>query len=117
MRFVILSGFIFISFFYQSLLAQPKMEADLDHAFQNAKKGIYWALANIPERKAKEEKDLIADDKLISEVKLYKEENGVKVIATGYYNTTSITVVTYRSNDSLLNDGYLNKITDVEEEE
>lgn len=117
MRMIILFGLLFISSFSQPGFAQPKMESDLEFAFQNAKKGIYWALTNIPERKAKEEKDLIADDKLISEVKLYKEENGVKVIATGYYNTTSITVVTYRSKDSLLNDGYLKENVKIEKEE
>jgi len=37
---------------------------DIDYAYQNAKKGIYWALANIPEKKTKLESDLIADDKL-----------------------------------------------------
>ncbi len=34
-----------------TIYAQKGMEKNLDTAYQNAKKGIYWALANIPESK------------------------------------------------------------------
>jgi len=59
---------------------QNKTEQDIDLAYQNAKKGIYWGLANIPGKKAKLENDLIAEDKLYSSVKVFKEVNGVKVV-------------------------------------
>ena len=48
-----------------SLLAQAKTDQDIDVAYQNAKKGIYWALSNIPGKKATMDNDLIAEDKLV----------------------------------------------------
>ncbi|HVO73741.1 MAG TPA: hypothetical protein VMT35_06935 [Ignavibacteriaceae bacterium] len=88
---------------------QSKIEDDLEYAFQNAKKGVYWALGNIPDKKSKIVNDLIADDKLYSAVKLYKAVDGVKIEATGYYNTNEVTIKIFRSNESLENDGYLKK--------
>ena len=87
--------------------AQEKIESDIDFAFQYAKKGIYWALSNIPEKKSKLESDLIADDKLYAHVRLDKEVNGVKVESTGYYQTHEVRIIIYRSNDSLEEYGYL----------
>ena len=87
--------------------SQEKIESDIDYAYQNAKKGIYWALSNIPEKKSKVESDLIADDRLYAHVKLYKEVNGVKIVSTGHYQTNQVTVTIYRSNDSLKKNGYL----------
>ena len=98
-----------------SLNAQEKMENELDKAFQNAKKGIYWALSNIPENKIRLNKDLIADEKLYSSVKLQKEFNGIKIVSTGYYNSTEVSITIYRSNDGLVKDGYL-KIPENKEE-
>ena len=45
-----------------SLSAQTKTEDDMNVAYQNAKKGIYWALENIPGKKASLDNDLIAED-------------------------------------------------------
>ncbi len=87
--------------------SQEKIESDIDYAFQNAKKGIYWALSNIPEKKSKIESDLIADDRLYAHVRLDKEVNGVKIVSTGHYQTNKVTITIYRSNDSLKEDGYL----------
>ena len=87
--------------------SQEKIESDIDYAYQNAKKGIYWALSNIPQKKAKVESDLIADDKLYAHVKLTKEVNGVKIVSTGHYQTNKVTISIYRSNDSLKENGYL----------
>ena len=47
-----------------SSLAQTKTDGDIDLAYQNAKKGIYWALSNIPGKKATLDNDLIGEDKL-----------------------------------------------------
>ncbi len=109
----ILLLFIFILFSY-SAFTQEKIESDIDYAYQNAKKGIYWALSNIPEKKTKIEKDLIADDRLYSEVKLYKEVNGVKIISTGYYHSNKVQITVYKSYDSLEKEGYvkLEKVND-----
>lgn len=89
-----------------SLLAQEKTETDLDIAFQNAKKGLYWALSNIPVKKDKLEHELISDDKLYCEVKLFKEVNGVKVEAIGYNQTNQVKITVYKSNDTLEKEGY-----------
>ena len=90
-----------------TLIAQQDMEKNLDAAYQNAKKGVYWALANLPEKKVRIQTDLIADEKLYSTVKLEKEYEGIKIISTGYYNTTEITITIYRSNDGLIREGYI----------
>ncbi|MEE9573417.1 MAG: hypothetical protein V3W20_10245 [Candidatus Neomarinimicrobiota bacterium] len=87
--------------------SQEKIESDIDYAYQNAKKGIYWALSNIPQKKSKIESDLIADDRLYAHVKLTKEVNGVKIVSTGHYQTNKVTISIYRSNDSLEEYGYL----------
>ncbi|MFC2094293.1 hypothetical protein ACFLSH_01560 [Bacteroidota bacterium] len=87
--------------------SQEKIESDIDYAYQNAKKGIYWALSNIPQKKSKAESDLIADDRLYAHVKLDKEVNGVKIVSTGYYQTNKVTISIYRSNDTLKENGYL----------
>ena len=51
-----------------NILAQEKLEGDIDIAFQNAKKGVYWALSNIPIKKSRIENDLIAEDRLYAAV-------------------------------------------------
>ena len=97
--------------------SQEKIESDIDFAYQNAKKGIYWALTNIPEKKSKLESELIADDKLYALVKLYKEVNGIKIESTGYYNSNEVSITIYRSNDSLEEYGYLKKEEEKDEKE
>jgi len=93
--------------FSTNSFAQEKIESDIDYAFQNAKKGIYWALSNLPQKKKKLESDLITDDKLYAHVRLDKEVNGVKIVSTGHYQTIKVTISIYRSNDSLEEYGYL----------
>jgi len=88
-------------------LAQSKMEDDINIAFQNAKKGIYWALTNIPEKKSRLNEDLIADDKLYSTVKLDKVVDGIKIESTGYNFSNEVKITIYKSNISLLKEGYL----------
>ena len=101
-----------VIFFSLVCFSQEKLESDIDYAYQNAKKGIYWALANIPEKKTKLESDLIADDKLYAVVKLHKEVNGIKVESTGYYHSNEVRIKIYKSFDSLEKDGYLPNNTD-----
>ena len=99
----ILSLFLFLPV---NLLAQAKTEQDIDVAYQNAKKGIYWALSNIPGKKATMDNDLIAEDKLYASVKLSKEVNGVKVSSIGYYQTNQVEIIIYKSYESLKAEGY-----------
>lgn len=90
--------------------AQTEIDDDISPAFLNAKKGIYWALSNIPGKKYKIENDLIANDKLYSSVKLQKEIGGVKIESTGFGESISVTITVYRSYDNLKKDGYIKKI-------
>jgi len=89
-----------------NLFAQAKTEQDIDVAYQNAKKGIYWALSNIPGKKSTMDNDLIAEDKLYASVKLSKEVNGVKVSSVGYYQTNQVEITIYKSYESLKTEGY-----------
>jgi hypothetical protein len=89
-----------------SLSAQTKTEEDMNVAYQNAKKGIYWALENIPGKKASLDNDLIAEDKLYASVKISKEVQGVKVSSKGYNNTNEVEITIYKSYESLKAEGY-----------
>lgn len=104
--FIILLVYIFAS---SGSFAQDKVESDIEFALQNAKKGVYWALSNIPVKKAKIEKSIINEDKLLAKVKIAKELNGVRIESTGFHQTNEVTVIIYRSRDSLLKDGYIKK--------
>lgn len=105
--YLLIPIFFMILNFYS--FAQSKIEADIETALVNARKGIYWGLNNIPVKKARLDKSLIYDDKLIAKVRISKELNGVKIESTGYNNTNEVTVVLYRSADSLVKDGYIKK--------
>lgn len=102
---ILISAVIFLSAVI--LFPQPKVEADIEITFQNAKKGIYWGLSNLPLKKVKIENDLIADDKLYAVVKVTKEVDGYKIESTGYHNSNELSIKIYRSNNSLTADGYL----------
>ena len=93
----------------QIIFSQSKIEDDIEFALVNAKKGVYWALSNIPVKKSKIENSLIDSDKLISHVKLSKEINGVRIESTGYSGTNELMIILYRSKDSLIKDGFLKK--------
>ena len=105
MKSIYLLSFMLIFVSYNSL-AQEKLESDIDITFQNAKKGIYWALSNIPIKKSRIENDLIAEDRLYSSVRLDKEVNGVKVVSKGFYQTNEVEITIYKSYDSLKAEGY-----------
>jgi hypothetical protein len=95
-------------FIVSSLIqAQSDMDSGINMAVQNAKKGIYWALNNIPEKKSKLDNDLIAEDKLFASVKLSKEINGFKIESTGLNNSYIVTIKLFRSEESLIKDGYI----------
>ncbi len=89
-----------------SMSAQTKTEDDMNVAYQNAKKGIYWALENIPGKKASLDNDLIAEDRLYASVKISKEVQGVKVSSKGYNNTNEVEITIYKSYESLKAEGY-----------
>jgi hypothetical protein len=82
---------------------------DIESAYINAKKGVLWGLSNIRNKKSKLDNKLVSNDKLIADVKVEKVVNGVRVIVTGYSETTDVTITTYRSFETLVKDGYLDK--------
>ena len=107
MRFYLfILPFLFLT---QTFFSQSKIEDDIEYALVNAKKGIYWALSNIPVKKTKIEKSIINEDKLLAKVKVAKELNGIRVESTGYNQTNEVTIVLYRSKDNLIKDGYIKK--------
>lgn len=107
MRFYLL--ILPIVFITQLIFSQSKIEEDIELPLVNAKKGVYWALSNLQGKKAKFEKSLIAEDKLVAKVKVSKELNGIKIESTGFSGTNELTVVLYKSADSLTKDGYIKK--------
>jgi hypothetical protein len=93
----------------QTVYSQSKIENDIESTLVNAKKGVYYALSNLQGKKAKFEKSLIAEDKLIAKVKVSKELNGVKIESTGFSQTNELTIVIYKSSENLIKDGYIKK--------
>ena len=94
-------------FLISAINIQNKNEENINSAFQNAKKGLTYALSNIPENKSRLNHELIDQNRLIAKFKLTKEINGVKIESTGYSSSTEVTIKIYRSLDSLEMDGYL----------
>jgi len=96
-------------FFTQIIFSQSKIESDIESTLVNAKKGVYYALSNLQGKKTKFEKSLIAEDKLIAKVKVTKELNGIKIESTGFSETNELSIVLYKSSESLIKDGYIKK--------
>ena len=92
--------------------AQDNPESKMNEAFQNAKKGVYYALSNIPAKKNNWNKELIDNDKLVAKVKLNKEVAGIKIESEGFYDTYEIKIILYRSYESLLKEGSIKYIPD-----
>lgn len=92
--------------------AQNNPESKMNEAFNNAKKGVYYALSNIPAKKNNWNKELIDTDKLIAKVKLDKEVAGIRIESEGYFDTYEIKITLYRSYDSLLKEGSIKYIPD-----
>ncbi|MCX6152160.1 MAG: hypothetical protein NTX22_16665 [Ignavibacteriales bacterium] len=89
------------------VIAQEFSELKLDSAFLNAKRGVYWCLSNIPNKKNEIENQLIANDILVSSVRLQKEIYGVRIESTGYYNSTEVKITFFKSMDNLLKEGFI----------
>jgi len=92
--------------------AQENPESKMNEAFQNAKKGVYYALLNIPDKKSGWTKELIDKDKLVAKIKLDKEVAGIKIESEGFFDTYEIKITLYRSYDSLLEEGIIKYIPD-----
>jgi len=105
--------FLLIFFFPVLLWAQTDsltFEENIQKAFTNAKKGMYFAFVNIPAKKNDLSKEIIEQDKLLAKIKLYKAVNGVRIESTGIYNSYEICITAFRTYKSLLKDGYIKHI-------
>ncbi len=90
--------FLYILVFtIQSVHAQIIPEKEIDIAYNNAMKGIYWALENVPEKKLRLRNDLVYKDKLYASVSLVKEINGMKITSKGFNNSIEVTIKIYKS--------------------
>lgn len=89
------------------LSAQDSTFSDSDIAYRNAVKGLKWALNNIPEKKLHLSNDLIDSNIHYASVKISKEVNGYKIESTGYYLYAEASLIIFRSDDWLLEHGYL----------
>ncbi len=99
-------------FLFSVIVFADGMDDEINSAMQNAKKGITYGLSNLKTKKNKIDNTLIAEDKLVADIKVTKEINGVKIESTGYYNSVSVTVTLYRSYESLVKDKYIDKLPD-----
>lgn len=99
-----------IILFCGAMYPQDSTMSDINLAYANALKGIDWALKNIPEKKQRLNNDLIENNTLISSVNLSKEINGYKIESQGFYLNSEIAVKIYRSDEWLLNKGYLKPV-------
>ncbi len=100
---------LLVLFLSPAFQQQNNNEKEIDAAFQNARKGIYYALSNIPENKSRLSRELVDASKLYAKVKLSKEVNGIKIESTGYDSSTEVTIKVYRSFESLIGEGYIKK--------
>lgn len=70
---------------------------DIQIAFTNAMKGVYWAQENISPKRETTFKEIIVNNKKICTVKVYKQVGGLKIISEGYEGSTKVEITTYRS--------------------
>jgi hypothetical protein len=99
-----------ILLFGQTINQKSDFKEKVDLAYKNAMKGVYYALENIPERKNSTTKDLIANNEIISTVKISKSVGGVSVQSNGFFNTYKVTVEIYRDYASLKSEGVIDYI-------
>lgn len=93
-----------------TLAAQTSVDNDIEMAYKNAMKGVYYAVSNIPEKKNSISKELIDADKMIAKIKLSKEVGGVKIESTGYYKTYEVKITAQRDYQSLKKEGMIDYI-------
>lgn len=102
----IITALMCLSFFVRAN-AQLVSDSKIDSAFNNAKKGIYWSLSNLPEKKSSLENDLIIRDNHIASVKAEKQINGFKIVSTGYFESYEVQIKLFKSNEALINEGFV----------
>jgi hypothetical protein len=100
MKKILAIVFFFISVNLYGQIAQTdtvKIEDDIYYAYKNSMRGVIWAIDNVPFKKEVTYKDLIIDNRKICSLKIYNQEGGIKIVSTGYYNSTTVEITTYKS--------------------
>ena len=92
-----------------TISGQQNFMADIDSAYSNARKGMFWAFSHIPESKKSISKSIISDNSQLAKIKLTKEVQGVKVVTTGYHKGAEVSFTVYKSYENLLKEGYIRK--------
>ncbi len=95
----------FFIFFFNALVLfsqtssqdSTSVEDDVYLAYKNAMRGIIWSINNFPYKKEATYKDLIENDKKICSIKVFKQEGGIKIVSIGFYNSSSVEIITYKS--------------------
>lgn len=105
-----------ILLFGQTITNKSNFKEKVDSAYFNAMKGVYFAIENIPERKNSISKDLIAKNEIVAAIKISKEEGGIFVESTGFYNSTKVTISVYRDYKSLKEEGAIDFIPKMNKE-
>lgn len=100
---------LFISAYLFFIPFSETMEDEISFASNNAKKGVYHGLSSIRKMKSKIDEKLIDNDNLIADVVVTKEINGVRIESEGYYRSTSVRIIIYRSLESLIKENYIDK--------
>ena len=104
---ITISFFFTLLIFLSAVKAQSSTKEEIEFAFTNAQKGIYYSLDNIPINKTRLNEELIEKNKLVAKIKLSKEINGIKVESTGYYLSDEVSIKIYKSYNSLVKEGYI----------
>jgi len=73
------------------------IEDDMFTAFRNALRGVLWVIDNYPFKKEVTYKDIIVNNQKICSLKIYNQEGGIKINSTGYHNSTTVEITTYKS--------------------
>ncbi|MCR4417203.1 MAG: hypothetical protein WHV63_12050 [Ignavibacteria bacterium] len=92
--------FLFLSVNLYGQISQKdtvNIEDDIIFAYKNSVRGVLWAIDNYPYKKEVTYKDLIIDNRKICSLRIYNQEGGIKIISTGYHNSTSVEITTYKS--------------------
>ncbi|HOJ19355.1 MAG: hypothetical protein GX452_07160 [Ignavibacteriales bacterium] len=100
---------LFISAYFFFVPFTETMEDEITFATNNAKKGVYHGLNEIRKMKSKIDNKLIDNDKIIAQVEVTKEINGVRIESEGFYNSTSVRIILYRSLETLIKEKYIDK--------
>lgn len=104
---ILIAIVVLIPVWFCCSFAQSLKDSKIDSAYFNAKKGIYWCLSNLPDRKNNIENDLIINDKKIASVKTDKQVNGFKIISTGFFESYEVQIKLFKSNENLIKEGYM----------